>query len=223
MSQAETLSFATETRQLLKLMIHSLYSNREIFLRELVSNASDALDKLRFEGYSDAALMDGGGELGIEIECDPEAHTVTVRDNGIGMSREEVIANIGTIAHSGTAEFLQDAAGRPDAGRAPDRPVRRRFLLGLHRRRPRHADHPPRRPAGRGGRALAVGRRGRVQHRDRQRAARDANRAAPARRRARVRRRLAPQIHHPHLLRPHHLPGAHAGRQTRRRRGRTRG
>ena len=107
MSQAETLSFATETRQLLKLMIHSLYSNREIFLRELVSNASDALDKLRFEGYREPAVLEGGGELHIEVECDPQAHTVTVRDNGIGMNREEVIANIGTIARSGTAEFLQ--------------------------------------------------------------------------------------------------------------------
>ncbi|HCO43165.1 MAG TPA: molecular chaperone HtpG [Gammaproteobacteria bacterium] len=111
MSQAETLSFATETRQLLKLMIHSLYSNREIFLRELVSNASDALDKLRFEGYREPALLEGGGELRIEVECDPQAHTVTVRDNGIGMSREEVIANIGTIARSGTAEFLQSLQG----------------------------------------------------------------------------------------------------------------
>ncbi|MFP5463274.1 MAG: molecular chaperone HtpG [Gammaproteobacteria bacterium] len=128
MSQAETLSFATETRQLLKLMIHSLYSNREIFLRELVSNASDALDKLRFEGYSDAALMDGGGELGIEIECDPEAHTVTVRDNGIGMSREEVIANIGTIAHSGTAEFLQTL----QAGQTQDARLIGQFGVGFY-------------------------------------------------------------------------------------------
>ena len=107
MTHAETLAFTTETSQLLKLMIHSLYSNREIFLRELVSNASDALDKLRFEGYSDGTLLDGGGELRVEIECDPAAHTVTVRDNGIGMSREEVIANIGTIARSGTAEFVK--------------------------------------------------------------------------------------------------------------------
>ena len=107
MTHAETLAFTTETSQLLKLMIHSLYSNREIFLRELVSNASDALDKLRFEGYREGTLLDGGGELRIEIECDPAAHTVTVRDNGIGMSREEVIANIGTIARSGTAEFLK--------------------------------------------------------------------------------------------------------------------
>lgn len=128
MSQAETLSFATETRQLLKLMIHSLYSNREIFLRELVSNASDALDKLRFEGYSDAALLDGGGELGIEIECDPAAHTVTVRDNGIGMSREEVIANIGTIAHSGTAEFLKTL----QAGQTQDARLIGQFGVGFY-------------------------------------------------------------------------------------------
>jgi molecular chaperone HtpG len=127
MSATETLSFATETRQLLKLMIHSLYSNREIFLRELVSNASDALDKLRFEGYSDAALMDGGGELCIEIECDPEAHTVTVRDNGIGMSREEVSANIGTIAHSGTADFLKTL----QAGQTQDARLIGQFGVGF--------------------------------------------------------------------------------------------
>ncbi|WP_366949844.1 molecular chaperone HtpG [Immundisolibacter sp.] len=107
MTHAETLAFTTETSQLLNLMIHSLYSNREVFLRELVSNASDALDKLRFEGYREPALLDGGGELRIEVECDPVAHTVTVRDNGIGMSRQEVIANIGTIARSGTAEFMR--------------------------------------------------------------------------------------------------------------------
>jgi len=132
MSQAETLSFATETSQLLKLMIHSLYSNREIFLRELVSNASDALDKLRFEGYSDAALMDGGGELGIEIECDPQAHTVTVRDNGIGMSREEVIANIGTIAHSGTAEFLKTLQAGQAPGQTQDARLIGQFGVGFY-------------------------------------------------------------------------------------------
>ena len=128
MSATETLSFATETRQLLKLMIHSLYGNREIFLRELISNASDALDKLRFEGYSDATLMDGGGELRIEVECDPVAHTVTVRDNGIGMSRDEVIANIGTIAHSGTAEFLQAL----ESGQAKDANLIGEFGVGFY-------------------------------------------------------------------------------------------
>jgi molecular chaperone HtpG len=107
----ETLSFQTEVSQLLHLMIHALYSNKEIFLRELVSNAADACDKLRFEALSDDALMEGEGELAIEVDCDPEARTVTVRDNGIGMSREEVIENIGTIARSGTREFLSRLTG----------------------------------------------------------------------------------------------------------------
>ncbi|MGK2942712.1 MAG: molecular chaperone HtpG [Immundisolibacter sp.] len=128
MTQPETLSFATETRQLLKLMIHSLYSNREIFLRELISNASDALDKLRFEGYSNASLMDDGGELRIEVACDPIAHTVTVRDNGLGMSRDEVIANIGTIAHSGTNEFLQAL----ESGQAKDANLIGQFGVGFY-------------------------------------------------------------------------------------------
>jgi molecular chaperone HtpG len=107
----ETLSFQTEVSQLLHLMIHALYSNKEIFLRELVSNAADACDKLRFEALSDDALTEGEGELAIEVDYDPEARTVTVRDNGIGMSREEVIENIGTIARSGTREFLSRLTG----------------------------------------------------------------------------------------------------------------
>ncbi len=109
--QPEQRAFAAEVNQLLHLMIHSLYSNKEIFLRELVSNASDACDKLRFEALSDDSLMAGDGELRIEVDYDPEARTVTVRDNGIGMSREEVIENIGTIAKSGTAEFLKQLTG----------------------------------------------------------------------------------------------------------------
>ncbi|MDD3516901.1 MAG: molecular chaperone HtpG [Chromatiales bacterium] len=111
----ETLSFQTEVNQLLHLMIHSLYSNKEIFLRELISNASDACDKLRFEALSDDALMEGDAELRIELEFDPEARTLTLRDNGIGMNRDEVIANIGTIARSGTREFLSRLTG--DQGR----------------------------------------------------------------------------------------------------------
>ena len=107
----ETLQFQTEVNQLLHLMIHSLYSNKEIFLRELVSNASDACDKLRFEALADEALYEGESELHIDIEFDPEARTVTVRDNGIGMSREEVVRNIGTIAKSGTREFFQALTG----------------------------------------------------------------------------------------------------------------
>ena len=100
--QTQTLSFQTEVKQLLQLMIHSLYSNREIFLRELVSNASDAIDKLRFEALAHPALNEGDTDLKIRIRVDKEKGTISITDNGIGMSRDEVIANIGTIAKSGT-------------------------------------------------------------------------------------------------------------------------
>ena len=106
----ETLGFQTEVRQLLKLMIHSLYSNKEIFLRELISNASDAADKLRFEALAQPDLL-GEDELGIRIEVDKEKRLLCVSDNGIGMSREELIDNLGTIARSGTAEFLEQMTG----------------------------------------------------------------------------------------------------------------
>ena len=105
--QAETMQFQTEVNQLLNLMIHSLYSNREIFLRELISNASDALDKRRFEGLTETALIDGQGTPQIDIAFDKDAKTLTITDNGIGMTREEVIENIGTIAKSGTKAFLE--------------------------------------------------------------------------------------------------------------------
>jgi molecular chaperone HtpG len=107
----ETLGFQTEVRQLLKLMIHSLYSNKEIFLRELISNGSDACDKLRFEALTDDGLMEDGAELKIQVEFDKDARTVTIRDNGIGMSRDEVIDNIGTIAKSGTKQFFESLTG----------------------------------------------------------------------------------------------------------------
>ncbi|MBP7712133.1 MAG: molecular chaperone HtpG [Gammaproteobacteria bacterium] len=107
----ETLGFQTEVRQLLDLVIHSLYSNKEVFLRELVSNASDAADKLRFEALTDDALYEGQGELQIWVTYDKEARTVTVRDNGIGMSRQEVVDHIGTIARSGTRAFFQSLTG----------------------------------------------------------------------------------------------------------------
>ncbi|HGX93879.1 MAG TPA: molecular chaperone HtpG [Candidatus Tenderia sp.] len=107
----ETLGFQTEVRQLLKLMIHSLYSNKEIFLRELISNASDASDKLRFEALADDALYEDDGELKIQIEFDKEARTLTIRDNGIGMTRDEVMENIGTIAKSGTRQFFDSLTG----------------------------------------------------------------------------------------------------------------
>jgi molecular chaperone HtpG len=106
----ETLGFQTEVRQLLKLMIHSLYSNKEIFLRELISNASDAADKLRFEALADPSLL-GEDELGIRIEIDKDKRQLSVADNGIGMSRDELVDNLGTIARSGTAEFLEQMTG----------------------------------------------------------------------------------------------------------------
>jgi molecular chaperone HtpG len=107
----ETLGFQAEVKQLLHLMIHSLYGNKEIFLRELVSNASDAADKLRFEALSDNALYGGDTELRIRVSFDKQARTLTVSDNGIGMSRDEVVRNIGTIAKSGTREFFQSLTG----------------------------------------------------------------------------------------------------------------
>jgi len=108
---AETLGFQAEVKQLLHLMIHSLYSNKEIFLRELVSNASDACDKLRFEALDQPALLEGGADLAICVDFDKEARTITVSDNGIGLSREEAVANLGTIARSGTKEFFSQLTG----------------------------------------------------------------------------------------------------------------
>ncbi|MEJ2385251.1 MAG: molecular chaperone HtpG [Xanthomonadales bacterium] len=107
----ETHAFQAETRQVLHLMIHSLYSNKEIFLRELISNASDALDRLRFLALSDDAILEGDSELRIELEADEEAGTLTVRDNGVGMNRDDVMENIGTIARSGTRAFLDQLSG----------------------------------------------------------------------------------------------------------------
>ncbi len=107
----QTHGFQAEVRELLKLMIHSLYSHREIFLRELISNASDACDRLRFAAIADSALLADDPEFGIRIDADPAAATVTITDNGIGMTREETIANLGTIARSGTREFFRSLSG----------------------------------------------------------------------------------------------------------------
>jgi len=109
--KTETLGFQTEAKQLLHLMIHSLYSNKEIFLRELISNASDAADKLRFLALSNDALYEGDANLHVRVETDSEANTITISDNGIGMTRQEVIDHLGTIAKSGTAEFLKNLSG----------------------------------------------------------------------------------------------------------------
>ena len=109
--ERQTLGFQTEVRQLLHLMIHSLYSNKEIFLRELISNASDAADKLRFESLANPELLGEDTDLSIRIEVDKDKRRLSIIDNGIGMSRDEVIANLGTIARSGTAEFLEQMTG----------------------------------------------------------------------------------------------------------------
>ena len=110
-TQKETLGFQAEVKQLLDLMIHSLYSNKEIFLRELISNASDAIDRLRFDALSNAALYEHDTDFKIRISFDKEARTITIADNGIGMSRADVIENLGTIAKSGTREFFQSLTG----------------------------------------------------------------------------------------------------------------
>lgn len=111
MDSKQTLGFQTEVKQLLQLMIHSLYSNREIFLRELISNASDACDKLRYQALDNDALYENDSELRVEISVDRDARTLTLRDNGIGMDRDDVIANLGTIARSGTMEFMKQLTG----------------------------------------------------------------------------------------------------------------
>src|SRR5438128_3729448 len=107
----ETLGFQAEVKQLLHLMVHALYGNKEIFLRELVSNASDPCDKLRFEALADTPLWESDPELKIRVAYDKAARTLSVSDNGVGMSRDEVISNIGTIAKSGTREFFQSLTG----------------------------------------------------------------------------------------------------------------
>ncbi len=107
----ETLGFQTEAKQLLHLMIHSLYSNKEIFLRELISNSSDAIDKLRFAALEDESLLEGDSDYQIVVDIDKEANTITLSDNGIGMNRDEVIEHLGTIAKSGTAAFLDNLTG----------------------------------------------------------------------------------------------------------------
>jgi molecular chaperone HtpG len=110
-TEKQTLGFQAEVRDLLKLMIHSLYSHREIFLRELISNASDANDRLRFAAIADPTLLGEDPDLDIRVDADPKAGTITIRDNGIGMTREDAIANLGTIARSGTAEFFRSLSG----------------------------------------------------------------------------------------------------------------
>ena len=158
----ETLGFQAEVTQLLHLMIHSLYGNKQIFLRELVSNASDACDRLRFDSISNAALLENDAELRIRVSYDKAARTITISDNGIGMSRQEVIDHIGTIAKSGTKRIPADAHLRQREGRAPHRPVRRRLLRVVHRRRSRDPRDAARRVERRRGRAVGERRRRRA-------------------------------------------------------------
>ncbi|HET9843890.1 MAG TPA: molecular chaperone HtpG, partial [Gammaproteobacteria bacterium] len=124
----ETRGFETEVKQLLHLMVHALYSNKEIFLRELISNASDAAEKLRFEGIKDDSLYEGDVNLRIKVTYDKEARTITVTDNGIGMSKDEVIQNLGTIAKSGTQAFLKSLTG----DEAKDRHLIGQFGVGFY-------------------------------------------------------------------------------------------
>ncbi|MBL6984677.1 MAG: ATP-binding protein, partial [Candidatus Thioglobus sp.] len=128
MTTKQTHSFQTEVSQLLHLMIHSLYSNKEIFLRELVSNASDAVDKLKFESLSNDTMVEGKEELQVHIDVDKDAGTITITDNGIGMNEEEVMANIGTIANSGTKKFLQSL----DEKQAEDSNLIGQFGVGFY-------------------------------------------------------------------------------------------
>src|SRR5512140_2874705 len=108
-SAQEAIPFRAETRQLLDILIHSLYTEREVFLRELISNASDALTRMNFESLTNRDVLDPEAELGIWITTNPEENTLTIRDTGVGMTQEEMIENLGTIAHSGAREFLQAA------------------------------------------------------------------------------------------------------------------
>ncbi len=161
----ETLGFQTEVKQLLHLMIHSLYSNKEIFLRELISNASDAEDKLRFAALKDDKLFEGDSDLKIRLDYDKDAGTITIADNGIGMTRDDVIANLGTIAKSGTAEFLKQLSGDEKKRQQADRSVRCWFLLRVHRGGQSGSIHPQGGRACRQRRALGIQGRWRVHHR----------------------------------------------------------
>ena len=144
--QVEQLEFQAEARQLLDLMVHSVYSNKDSFLRELISNASDALDKLRLEAFRNKDLDVDTSDLHIEIDVDKAARTLTIRDNGIGMTRDEVVDLIGTLAKSGTAELRQQLREAKTAKhcrfRGADRPVRDRLLLVVHGGRQGRAAHP---------------------------------------------------------------------------------
>ncbi len=141
----ETLEFKAELKQLLHLITHSLYSDREIFLRELISNASDAINKVRFDALANADKLEGNTDWKIKLTPDSAAGTLTISDNGIGMSRAEVIENLGTVAQSGTRAFLEAAKQAEDErGSRSYRSVWRRVLFGIHGCRQGCSDNPPR-------------------------------------------------------------------------------
>ena len=136
---AEKMEFQSEAKQVLELMINSVYSNPDIFVRELVSNASDAIDKLRIESLSDQSLAEYAKNGRIDITIDKKAGTLTFSDNGVGMSRDDLVSYLGTIARSGTGEFIKGAQRSEERLRGrPHRTVRRRLLFELHRRRQGH-------------------------------------------------------------------------------------
>ena len=199
-------------------MIHSLYSNKEIFLRELISNATDAADKLRFEALSDDGLYEGDGDLKVRVSFDPDARTISVRDNGSRHDPRGDRRQPRDHRPLRRPSVLRIPDRRQRAGHPAHRPVRRRVLLELHRRRPRHRHLAPRRPARGGRRALGVERRGRVHRRDRRcRAAGHRGRAAPSRRRGRVPRPLPPAEYRAQVLRSRLDPDPDAGRRQGRR------
>ncbi len=164
MKGQETRGFQSEVKQLLHLMIHSLYSNKEIFLRELISNASDAADKLRFRALSNPDLYEGDGELRVRVSFNKENRTLTIADNGIGMNRDEVIDHLGTIAKSGTKAFLESMGSDRGERQPADWSVRRRLLLGVHRGGQSHRAHSRRGRQRRERRAVGI-QRGRRVHR----------------------------------------------------------
>ncbi len=200
----QTLSFQAEVKQILHLVTHSLYSNKEIFLRELISNASDACDKLRFEATLKPELYEGKTELEVRVAFDKEAKTITISDNGIGLSAEEAVANLGTIAKSGTREFVSALQG----DQKKDAQLIGQFGVGFYSGfivadritvESRRAGLPARR-----GRALDLGRRRRLRGRDdHSRRARHQRHPAPARRRGRIPQRLEAALDHLEVLRPH--------------------
>ena len=128
----ETRSFQAEVSRLLDIVAHSLYSEKEIFLRELISNASDACDRLRYAALTEPALAEGDADYRVVLTPIKSSRTLTIADNGIGMNHDELVENLGTIARSGTAAFVSQLSGDAAKGHEPDRPVRRRLLFRLH-------------------------------------------------------------------------------------------